>query len=294
MELVKYDAACRAVAEAVTIDEVKEITNRAEAARAYARQAKNRSMEIDAIEIRTRAERRLGEILLLLRKSGTIGQGRGGHDIHLVDLGVDQNISGAAQRLAKLSSLKFDEEIANWRQTAETSRNLQIPLQIYRFPTITADRQRAAARRGSKEINPRDPFDKYRSPDGRRMVDWRIGELDRVIDIFSRTVSCAVALRDSLPLPLANPDQLQTMEMVYHPVLLSEILERIWNEPIATSDAGLHRHKRESKCQNDQCGKMFIRSKPGSKERAGLSKGGLFCSRACMFAARKAKAAIKH
>ena len=61
--LIKYDAACRAIAAARTADEAKGIRDRAEAMRAYARQARNKQLEVDAAEIRIRAERRLGQIL---------------------------------------------------------------------------------------------------------------------------------------------------------------------------------------------------------------------------------------
>src|SRR4051812_16242874 len=69
--LARYDEACRAIAAAKSIDEVKEIHDRAEAMRAYARQAKNRELEVDAAEIRMRAERRLGE--LIIAQKTTVG-----------------------------------------------------------------------------------------------------------------------------------------------------------------------------------------------------------------------------
>ena len=62
-ELTKYNEACRLIAEAKAVDEVKEIRDRAVAMAAYARQAKNRDMEADAAEIRMRATRRLGEMV---------------------------------------------------------------------------------------------------------------------------------------------------------------------------------------------------------------------------------------
>ena len=61
--LLKYDAACRAVAEAKTFDEVREWEDKAAAVREYSRRARNREMELDALEIRERARRRRGELL---------------------------------------------------------------------------------------------------------------------------------------------------------------------------------------------------------------------------------------
>jgi hypothetical protein len=59
-ELARYNAACRALAEARSVDKVRDILNLAEAQRAYAEMAKNRGLEADALEIRERAERHLG------------------------------------------------------------------------------------------------------------------------------------------------------------------------------------------------------------------------------------------
>jgi precorrin-2 methylase len=53
-ELVRYDAACGAVAEAKSVDEAKQIRDVAVAMKAYARLTKNRDLEADAIEIRRR------------------------------------------------------------------------------------------------------------------------------------------------------------------------------------------------------------------------------------------------
>ena len=53
--LVHYNAACVALAAAKSTDEVKDWRDKAEAMRAYAHQSKNRQLEIDAAEIRIRA-----------------------------------------------------------------------------------------------------------------------------------------------------------------------------------------------------------------------------------------------
>jgi DNA-binding helix-hairpin-helix protein with protein kinase domain len=76
--LVRYDAACRALAEAKSVDEVKGIRDKHEAIRYYAKQAKNRQLEIDASEIRIRAERRLGEMIVEQEKTMGLNTGRAG------------------------------------------------------------------------------------------------------------------------------------------------------------------------------------------------------------------------
>ena len=75
--------------------------------RAYARQAKNKQLEIDAAEIRLRVERRIGELMKAqkdagLMNLGTAGKGRpklGGSEanppkhvsaITLADVGIDK------------------------------------------------------------------------------------------------------------------------------------------------------------------------------------------------------------
>jgi hypothetical protein len=79
--LTYYDRACAALSKARTIDEVSAINNEAAGMQAYARQAKNKQLEIDASEIRFRAVRRLGQLIAAQKATvglakGTRGQGR--------------------------------------------------------------------------------------------------------------------------------------------------------------------------------------------------------------------------
>jgi N6-adenosine-specific RNA methylase IME4 len=128
--LVRYDAACRAIAEAKAVDEVKNCRDQAEALRAYARQAKNRELEIDAAEIRLRAERRLGE--LIKKQKATVGLNAGARGIGksaaprgnhtpptLAEAGIDKKLSSRAQKLAALPEEAFQRRLGEWRQHSQ-------------------------------------------------------------------------------------------------------------------------------------------------------------------------------
>jgi hypothetical protein len=60
--LIRYDAMCQAIAEAYRVDEVKDIRDKAMAFALYAKQANNHEAELQAVQIRVRAERRAGEL----------------------------------------------------------------------------------------------------------------------------------------------------------------------------------------------------------------------------------------
>ena len=68
--LIDYGAAGRAIAAAHRIDEVRAIRDRAEAVRTYAKLAGDLNMQNMAAEIRIRAERRAGELLVDMQTSG--------------------------------------------------------------------------------------------------------------------------------------------------------------------------------------------------------------------------------
>ena len=119
-DLTKYNAAKKALAEAVRIDEVKDIRDKATAMRIYTMQAKDRVLIDRATEIRLRAERRAGELLRDMEKNkGTRGEGRpklGGRDDRppkdptptLADLNIKKSQSSQWQKLADLPKDDFE------------------------------------------------------------------------------------------------------------------------------------------------------------------------------------------
>lgn len=75
MELVRYDAMCRAIAECHSVDEVCEIQSKVKALEEYARQARNTDAERKAAEIRLRAEKRAGALYSEMERSPTASGG---------------------------------------------------------------------------------------------------------------------------------------------------------------------------------------------------------------------------
>lgn len=140
--LVKYEAACRALAECKAIDEVKSWADKAAAMQAYGRMAKDKTLEVDAAEIRIRAERRLGEMLTQQKADGGLnkgttvtgnkpGAGQGSPAVvtndrrpKLSDAGISKDLSSRAQKLAAVPDHEFEAEVGEWRErvSAEGAR----------------------------------------------------------------------------------------------------------------------------------------------------------------------------
>jgi N6-adenosine-specific RNA methylase IME4 len=117
--LTRYNAARRAVAEAHRVDEVKDIRDKAVAMQAYARQAKDTTLIVQATEIRMRAERRAGELLIEMEESGARrGHAQRSHAAtseslppKLADLGVTKTQSSRWQKLAALDPSTFENKV---------------------------------------------------------------------------------------------------------------------------------------------------------------------------------------
>src|SRR5579864_1519482 len=121
--LVRYEEACRAIANALAVDEIMQIRDQAEMLRAAARVTKNRDLEIKAIELRMRGERRLGEIIA--RQKETTGLHKGGRPgqpsqegifrATLEEVGVTHKLSARAQKLAAVPKTEFEGLVKTWR-----------------------------------------------------------------------------------------------------------------------------------------------------------------------------------
>lgn len=138
--LVNYDAACHALQQAASVDEVLNIRDQAEAMRAYGRQAKNKELETYAQEIRIRAERKLGA--LIIQQKETVGLAPAGRPAiksvvaddqlnkvpTLAEMGISKDLSSRAQKLAAVPEAEFEEQMVEHKQrvAAENARVVNV------------------------------------------------------------------------------------------------------------------------------------------------------------------------
>jgi hypothetical protein len=131
--LLNYDAACRLLAEAVRVDEVRNIRDIAIAMRVYAKQAKNREAEADAVALRMRAVRRLAQLMQAQKE--TVGLSKGGRPAKtgsferpgfatLAMQGIDKHLAHQARTLGALSDSDFETVVTDARdKVARAVRN---------------------------------------------------------------------------------------------------------------------------------------------------------------------------
>lgn len=152
--LIRYDAARKAIAAAHRVDEVKAIRDKAEAVRVYAKQAGDFELQNQAAEIRLRAERRAGQLLIEMEKNpGRRGEGRPRKDgtkftrssrstaypPKLEDIGVSKDQSSKWQRLALLvDEATFERALVQAREKTGELTNAALLREIREIVTPNA------------------------------------------------------------------------------------------------------------------------------------------------------------
>lgn len=170
-QLVRYEQAVRALAACKAVDEVKSWADKAAAMQAYGRMAKDKTMEVDAAEIRIRAERRLGEMIAAQKAAtGLAKPGPKSLVTHegspkLADAGISYDLSSRAQKLAAVPEAEFEAEVGQWRDR------------------VSAEGKRVSARlekSGERHLRDQEP-QPYNAEDGAPSLEELL-EADKVIE----------------------------------------------------------------------------------------------------------------
>lgn len=166
--VLKYDEACRAIAEAKTIDEVTTWIDKAAAVREYGRRIKNRQLELDALEIRSHAKRRRGELILALKVEGRLRDGKPSQEddglprLTLADLEVTRNESSEEQEIAGLDGDSYARLVARCRSYAEAHAEKH-SINVLKPPPVQGPINGGRALMGSR-VEPDDSLDYFPTP----------------------------------------------------------------------------------------------------------------------------------
>lgn len=205
IQLVQYDQACRALAAAHAVDEVKDIRDKAEAIRSYARQANNRALEIEAAEIRFRAERRIGELMedqrtgIGLAKPGPkkIGSEVGPNPPTLAEAGITKHLADRARKYAALPPERFEGMMAQ-RRDRITHENARVTVNLMQDDKAERRAQREAELAVRQKALPQRRFGVIVADPEWRFEPWsRITGMDRAAENhYPTSVTSVIAERD--------------------------------------------------------------------------------------------------
>ena len=149
MQLIKYEEARNALKLCATVDEAKNILDKVEALRAYAKQQDDTEMEVWLAEVKLRARRRVGEISASLEKiapkeSGGMKKGiRTGANTSkketLKQAGVSKDVAYRCEKIAEIPEEEFEEVISEAKEKKK--------------PVTYSDVEKAAAKKAQKKKN---------------------------------------------------------------------------------------------------------------------------------------------
>src|SRR5215471_164300 len=154
MKLVRYDAACRALAlalkDAQNINEAKAVRDAADGLITYAKRAKNKILEADAWEIRQRSERLVGRMMAHQdkNKGGRPTKNRVSEKPGLIsysEAGIDKNLAHRARTLANMADKDFAIYVRSGRDDVRNSVERSTQAKIDRAAKHQAIAAKAAA-----------------------------------------------------------------------------------------------------------------------------------------------------
>jgi len=117
--LIKYDQARQALAACRNVDEIKDIRDKSEAMRLYAKQAQDTELEQWAAEIKLRAQRAIGEISVALEKQKNqtaLPTGGKSKSEALADAGISTSTANRYEKLAAIPEPVIEEIIAKSKE----------------------------------------------------------------------------------------------------------------------------------------------------------------------------------
>jgi hypothetical protein len=115
------------------------VRDQGDALRAFGKIARDRTIETQGVEIRLRAERRLGEMIEAAKTAGDLKEGRpkkrGDSDPvsrNLKAQGVDKNLAKRARTLARISAGEFEDKVSKLKEKVSDTTRRVVAKEFYK------------------------------------------------------------------------------------------------------------------------------------------------------------------